>query len=63
MRIRFCAIVGIALVAGCDAGNKTETVEFKKTDVSHLDAMKDAMTKQVKSGNYTQKAAPAAPTK
>jgi hypothetical protein len=36
------------VLAGCDSGSKTETVEFKATDTSQFKDMQDAMTKNLK---------------
>jgi hypothetical protein len=66
--IRLFSIGGLVLssvlMAGCDDSKKTETVEFKKTDTSQFDSMKEAMTKGVTTKNYAPKAAtPPAETK
>jgi hypothetical protein len=51
---RLAVVAGLAaflLVAGC-GGDGNESMEFKKTDTAQFDAMKDMMTKNVKSKNY-----------
>jgi len=38
----------VVVLAGCDSGTKTETVEFKATDTSQFKDMQDSMTKNLK---------------
>ncbi len=54
-----CMLAGGILVsfaiAGCDSGVKEGTVEFKPTNTSQFDAMKNQMLEGIKSKSYTQK--------